>query len=137
MRTVKLGIRPPIKRADMRQLGHKAIGVMFWTVLVVLWILLIRSHKAGGHNIAYSVQYVGMIAGAVLAVTLWWIRHNTRIYRRKGPRTGRPEIAPRTDEDRLGRPIRWQTEGGADGARDAGHIVVVLDGAAKVYLQAT
>jgi hypothetical protein len=134
---VKPATGRPINRDDMRQLAHKAIGVVFWTLVVVLWILLIRDHKAGGRNIAYSVQYLAMIGGAVLAVTLWWIRHNTRIYRRKGPRTGRPEIAPRTDEDRLGRPIRWQTEGGADGARDAGHIVVVLDGAAKVYLQAS
>jgi hypothetical protein len=133
---VKLRTGRPINRGDMRQLAHKAIGVVFWTLVIVLWILLIRDHKAGGRNVAYSVQYVGMIAGAVLAVTLWWIRHNTRIYRRKGPRTGRPEIAPRTDEDRLGRPIRWQTEGGADGARDVGHLRIELDGAAKVYLQA-
>lgn len=137
MSAVKPPTGRPINRDDMRQLAHKAIGVVFWTLVVVLWILLIRDHKAGGRNIAYSVQYLAMIGGAVFAVTLWWIRHNTRIYRRKGPRTGRPEIAPRTDEDRLGRPIRWQTEGGADGARDAGHIVVVLDGAAKVYLQAS
>ena len=29
--------------------------------------------------------------GAVLAVTIWWIRHNVSIYRRKGPRRGRPD----------------------------------------------
>jgi hypothetical protein len=126
----------PITRANMRQLGHKAIGVAFWAVLILLWILLIRDHKAGGRNIVYSVQYLAMIGGAVLAVTLWWIRHNTRIYQRKGPRTGRPEIPARIDEDRLGRPIRWATDGGAAGALDAGHLVVDLDGPAKVYLEA-
>ena len=76
------------------------------------------------------------IGGAVLAVTLWWIRHNTRIYQRKGPRTGRPEIAPRTDADRLGRPIRWQNAGGAEGACEVGHLRVELDGSAKVYVEA-
>jgi hypothetical protein len=126
----------PINRGDMRQLGHKAIGVAFWTLLVVLWIVLVRDHKAGGRNIAYSVQYLAVIGGAVLSVTLWWIRHNTRIYRRKGPRTGRPEISPRVDEDRLGRPILWRTEGGADGALEAGHLLIEVDGAAKIYLQA-
>jgi hypothetical protein len=126
----------PITRAYMRELCHKAIGVAFWAVLIVLWVLLIRDHKAGGRTIAYSVQYLAMIGGAVLAVTLWWIRHNTRIYRRKGPRTGRPEMPARIDVDRLGRPIRWATDGGAAGALDAGHIVVELDGAAKVYAQA-
>jgi hypothetical protein len=136
MSAVKESAARPITRAYMRELSHKAIGVAFWAVLLFLWVMLIRDHKAGGHTIAYSVQYLAMLGGAVLAVTLWWIRHNTRIYQRKGPRTGRPEIPARIDEDRLGRPIRWAMDGGAVGALDAGHIVVELDGAAKVYVQA-
>ena len=118
----------------MRQLWHAAIGLAFWALLVVLWILLVVEDKAGAANITYSVAYVAVIVGAVLAVTLWWIRHNTNIYRRKGPRTGRPEMPPRTDEDRLGRPIRWQLDGGAAAATDAGHLVIDVDGPAKVYL---
>jgi hypothetical protein len=121
----------------MRQLGHIVVGVAFWALLIVLWVLLVVEHKAGSASIAYSVQYVSAIGGAVLAVTLWWIRHNTRIYRRKGPRMGRPRIPPRIDEDRLGRPIRWQTENGAAGALDAAHLRVELDGQAKVYVEAT
>jgi len=117
----------------MRQLWHTAIGIFFWALMVVLWILLIVEDKAGAANVTYSVAYVAVIVGAVLAVTLWWIRHNTSIYRRKGARTGRPAIAPRTDEDRLARPIRWQLEGGSEAALDAGHLVVDIDGAAKVY----
>ena len=128
-------IDPPIT-PDMRQLGHIAVGVAFWALLIVLWTLLVIEHRAVGASIVYSVQYVAAVGGAVLAVTLWWIRHNTRIYRRKGPRTGRPEIPPRTDEDRLGRPIRWQTDGGAEGALEVGHLRVELDGTAKVYVEA-
>ncbi len=118
----------------MRQLMHTAIGLFFWILMLALWIMLIAEHKAGAANIAYSVTYIALIVGAVLAVTLWWIRHNTTIYRRKGPRTGRPAIAPRTDEDRLGRPIRWHLDGGSRAAVDAGHLVVDVDGSAKVYL---
>jgi hypothetical protein len=117
----------------VRQLIHNAIGAAFWALLILLWVMLVRNHKAGGANIAYSAQYVGAIAGAVLAVTFWWIRHNTGIYRRKGPRRGRPDIPPRTDEDRLGRPIRWQMEDGVAGALAAGHLIIDLDDAAKVY----
>jgi hypothetical protein len=120
----------------MRQLGHIVVGVAFWALLIVLWVLLVVERKAGGASIAYSVQYVSAVGGAVLAVTLWWIRHNTRIYRRKGPRTGRPRIPPRIDEDRLGRPIRWQTDGGPEGALDIAHLRVELDGQAKVYVEA-
>lgn len=118
----------------MRQLAHTAIGLCFWALMIVLWVMLVVDDKAGAANIAYSVTYIAVIVGAVLAVTLWWIRHNTTIYRRKGPRTGRPAIAPRTDEDRLGRPIRWQLDGGPGAAVVAGHLVVELDGSAKVYL---
>jgi hypothetical protein len=121
----------------MRQLGHIAVGLVFWALLVAFWILLVAENKAGSANLAYSVQYVAAVGGAVLAVTMWWIRHNTRIYQRKGPRKGRPMIPPRIDEDRLGRPIRWQTEGGADGALEVGHLRVELDGAAKVYVAAS
>jgi hypothetical protein len=120
----------------MRQVGHIAVGVAFWALLIVLWTLLVLERKAAGASIAYSVQYVSAVGGAVLAVTLWWIRHNKQIYRRKGPRTGRPRIPPRIDEDRLGRPIRWQTDGGAEGALDVAHLRVELDGDAKVYVEA-
>jgi hypothetical protein len=37
---VKAGIDPPIT-PDMRQLGHIAVGVAFWTLLIVLWVLLV------------------------------------------------------------------------------------------------
>lgn len=116
----------------MRQLWHKLIGLFFWAVLIVLWAQLIAGHKAGSANIAYSVQYLSIVAGAVLAVTVWWIRHNTGIYRRKGPRTGRPDAQPRTDEDRLGRPLRWEV----DDVTAAAHLVVDRDGEAKVYREA-
>ena len=79
------------------------------------------------------MQYLAAVAGAVLAVTLWWIRHNVGIHRRKGPRSGRAAQPPRTDEDRLGRPLRWQLDGGAEAAVGVAHLVIDLDGEAKVY----
>lgn len=120
----------------MRQIWHTAIGLAFWALLALLWYVLVLERKAGSGNVSYSVTYVAAVSGAVLAVTFWWIRHNTRIYQRKGPRTRRAEIPPRTDEDRLGRPIRWQLKAGAEGAVDARHLIVDLDGAAKVYRRA-
>jgi hypothetical protein len=120
----------------MRQSLHKLVGVLFWALLIICWFMLVIEHKAGRANIAYSVQYLAVVAGAVLAVTLWWIRHNTSIYRKKGPRMGRPEILARIDEDRLGRPLRWQLDGGATEALATSHLVVELDGAAKVYREA-
>jgi hypothetical protein len=31
----------------MRQLGHIVVGVAFWTLLIVLWVLLVVERKAG------------------------------------------------------------------------------------------
>lgn len=117
----------------MRQLVHKAVGLLFWIVLVGFWIALVAEGKAGLANITYSVQYVAVIAGAVVGVTFWWIRHNVRIYEKKGPRGLRPPEPPRIDEDRLGRPLRWQLPDGHADAVAAAHLVVALDGEAKVY----
>ena len=117
----------------MRQLVHKVIGIVFWILLVGCWFALAAEGKAGAGNITYSAQYVAIIAGAVLAVTIWWIRHNVRIYEKKGPRGLRPPQPPRIDEDRLGRPLRWQLEAGHAEAVGADHLVVSLDGEAKVY----
>jgi hypothetical protein len=117
----------------MRQLGHKFVGVLFWALMIALWAIIISQHKAGIANITYSVQYVSLVSGAVLAVTLWWIRHNMRIYRRKGPRRGRPEYPARIDEDRLGRPLTWAVRGGHYQARRARHLVVEVEDGRKVY----
>ena len=120
-------------RVEMRQLLHMAIGLFFWILLLVMWGMLVTDDKVGVRNVADSIQYVGIVAAAVLAITLWWIRHNKRIYRRKGPRVGRPALAAPVDEDRLGRPVRWQVAGGAGGAAAMGHLVIELEGPAKVY----
>ena len=117
----------------MRQFVHKVVGIVFWILLIACWVALAAEGKAGSANITYSVQYVALIAGAVLAVTFWWVRHNVRIYEKKGPRGMRPPEPPRIDEDRLGRPLRWQLADGHAEAIGATHLVVALDGEAKVY----
>jgi hypothetical protein len=130
---VKREPRAPITGGKMRQLGHKLVAVLFWLLLVLMWLVAVRQHKAGPSNIAYSVQYLSVVAGAVLAVTMLWIRHNRSIYRRKGPREGRPEDPPRVDEDRLGRPLTWAVRGGHYQARRARHLIVDLEDGRKVY----
>jgi hypothetical protein len=117
----------------MRQLSHKLVGVLFWLLMVLMWVIVVSQHKAGVSNITHSVQYLSVVTGAVLSVTLVWIRHNMNIYRRKGPREGRPEDPPRIDEDRLGRPITWAVRGGHYQAKRARHLVVDVEDGRKVY----
>lgn len=117
----------------MRHATHQLIGVSFWLLLIGMWIQLLGSDAVTLSHVAHSVQYVAVVAGAVLAVTLYWVRHNIGIHHRKGPRTASPTKAPRIDEDRLGRPLRWSVPGGHPGALDEAHLVVEVEAGTKVY----
>jgi hypothetical protein len=117
----------------MRQFAHKVIGAAFWLLLAGLWVLLALEGKASGAAFRDTGVWLAALMGAVLAVTIWWIRHNVAIYRRKGPRRGRPENPPRTDEDRLGRDVHWTLPGGARAALAERHLVVEIVGELKTY----
>jgi hypothetical protein len=121
----------PISRL-MRQIVHGLVGVGSWLLVGVLWVSVVRDGKAAG-SFQDTVLELAVLAGVVLAVTLWWVRHNVGIYRRKGPRRGRVNSLPRTDEDRLGRAVCWSLAGGAAAATRAQRLVVEVDGDVKTY----
>src|SRR4051794_31699109 len=117
----------------MRQVLHIAVGLAFWLALIALWVLLARQGRASGAAFRDTGVQLAALIGAVLAITTWWIRHNVGIYRKKGPRQGRPELTPRPDEDRLGHPVRWALPHGPASALTAEHVIVDLDGGVKTY----
>jgi hypothetical protein len=117
----------------MRQALHIAIGIACWLLLAGLWVLLFVEGNASASALRDTGLMLAALMGFVLAVTIWWIRHNVAIYRRKGARRGRPVHPPRTDEDRLGRQIGWAMPGGAPSALAQRHLVVELTGGLKTY----
>lgn len=119
----------------MRQFVHSLIGIAFWLLLIGLWVLLALEGRVSGAALADTGLRLAVLMGVVLAVTIWWIRHNVGIYRRKGPRRGRAENPPRTDEDRLGRAVTWAIPGDAPAAQAERHLVVEISGDLKTYRQ--
>jgi hypothetical protein len=117
----------------MRQVAHVIAGIAFWLALAGMWAILVIGHEAKSAAFQSAGFEVAVIIGVVVAITMWWIRHNVAIHRRKGPRTERANQSPRTDEDRLGRRLRWAMPGGARGARDQAHLVVEVHGDVKTY----
>jgi hypothetical protein len=120
----------------MRQFFHKVVGAAFWLLLIGLWVLLALEGRASGAAFRDTGLRLAALMGVVLAVTIWWIRHNVGIYRRKGPRRARAELEPRTDEDRLGHAVRWALPDGPVAATTEQHVIVEVDGAVKTYRRA-
>jgi hypothetical protein len=120
----------------MRRILHTLIGIAGWLLILALWILLVRDGKASAAAVGGTVTQLAALVGLVLALTTWWIRHNLGIHRRRGPRTGRPTAPPRTDVDKLGRPVRWSLPGGVMAAYGAAHLVVEIGDDVKTYRRA-
>jgi hypothetical protein len=117
----------------MRQVAHVIVGIGFWLLLAAMWAMLVIRHQASAAALRGAGFEVAVLIGVVLAITTWWIRHNVAIYRRKGPRTERASLPPRTDEDRLGRRLRWAMPGGVRTARAQAHLVIEVHGDVKTY----
>ena len=101
----------------MNRALQTAIGVASWVLMVGLWIQLALEGHVSLNGVEGAAIQLGLLSAAVIGITTLWIRHDLRIYRRKGPRTGRADQMPRTDEDRLGHPLEWDLPGGVHGAR--------------------
>jgi hypothetical protein len=117
----------------MRQFLHAALAIAFWVLVVALWVMLWAQHKASGAALLGTAARIAICVGLVLSLTLWWVGHNVGIYRRKGPRKGRPSAAPDVAGDRLGRQLVWALDGGHAAAPALRHLVIELDGELKTY----
>jgi hypothetical protein len=109
------------------------VGVVFWLVLIGLWVLLAHEGRASGAAFRNTGVQLAALIGAVWAITSWWIRHNVGIYRRKGPRRGRPDLPPRLDVDRLGHRVHWAVPDGPEATAAEEHIIVELHDGVKTY----
>ena len=116
-----------------RQITHVLVAILAWVAFAALWVLLYHQGKVTPHAIGLSVGAVAAMTAGVAIVTLAWVAHNVRIHRRKGPRTNRVVLAPRTDVDRLERPVRWDFPSGHNGARKTWLVVIDIDGEVKRY----
>lgn len=89
-------------RPHPRFLRLRLVGVGAWVVFALAWWRVVTL------DAMVSVDTLAVLAGCALiivAVDMWWVGHNRNIYRRKGPRRGRPEVAGPYTRDSIGRPL--------------------------------
>ncbi len=114
-----------------REIAHTLLGILFWALIGVMWLALIRRNGVSWGAALSSTEMIAAIALFASVVMVLWIRHNLRIYETKGPRKGRPTAQPRTDVDRLGRTLVW--DDGHEASLRSSYVVVELVGDVKRY----
>ena len=78
------------------------VGLVAWLVFGLAWWRVFRMDAQVGTPVVAEVATCALL---VLAVNIWWVTHNRRIYRRKGPRRGIPRRDRDYSRDSLGRPV--------------------------------
>lgn len=88
---------------DDLTLRRALAAVVAWLAFAAAWVFVVRRPDA----VVLWTQLLVIPASAVAValISAWWIRHNRRIYQRKGPRRGIPVDAGPPVQDRLGRPV--------------------------------
>ena len=79
------------------------VGVASWLVFALAWWRVVHLDAQVRASVLAEVLACALL---VLATDVWWVRHNRRIYRRKGPRRGVPARDRDYTVDVLGRPAR-------------------------------
>ena len=74
-----------------------------WVVFVWAWIHV--SQRTSLATLLWGVAAIAVTTLVALSVTVWWVVHNLRIYRRKGPRKSVPIAMPDYRSDFMGRSL--------------------------------
>jgi hypothetical protein len=94
-----LTVMAPTARA--RSLLQPILLAAAWLLFAWSWATVLGETSA--ETMRASAILVGLAFVSVVAVTWWWIAHNLRIYRRKGPRKSVPTVQRDFSTDFLGR----------------------------------
>lgn len=111
----------PITPEVSSRLVHDLVALVGWMVLAALWWRVVTVTDLGLLRTLVVVVAGSFVVNAL--VSTLWVRHNQRIFRRKGARTGAPTATLVYDRDWTGRPVTadW------DVVRAASLVVVEVD----------
>lgn len=103
---------------------HVVFAIAAWVVFAWAWYVVFV--KRVSDQTLSGVLALGVFLVVMLLLTLGWVRHNLRIYKRKGPRTTIPTVREDWTRDAMGRRIEasWQEVRSAP--------IVVIDASERV-----
>lgn len=115
--------------SPLQVVGHLILVLAGWAIFLYWWYLV--AVRGWAETQIALIIFVTLFVAP--AITLGWVAHNLRIFKRKGPRLGAQRVAMDYERD-------WnQREVVADWAAlgDAGVIAVTVDGDRKLYAAET
>lgn len=117
--------RHPLK-SPPRRLLHVVANLAGWMLFAYLWFRVILYYTWDTRTL---VAVLILFSVGIPFVTLYWVLHNVRIFKVKGPRTGVPAIEEKYDSDWQGTPViaNWPA------MREARGISVDIQHGAKMF----
>ena len=106
----------------------KAILSLLWLSFVLLWLRVYRI--TGTQELTDSIGYLLSIIFVYALAVGWWIYHNVRIHRKKGPRLHIREVQFQATRDSLKRPILCEAN-----LKHDQQIHVIVAGGRKVFIE--
>lgn len=75
----------PLQQAGpVRRTMHYLLALAGWVLFVYWWLLVLG--QTGREQIVWTLVFIGISLAVIVLVTVLWVVHNVRIFRRKGPR---------------------------------------------------
>jgi hypothetical protein len=98
-------VPPPRVAKPVRRVLHALISLAGWALFVYWWWIVF--HRVSGHEIRFTVLFIGLSLAVIVLMTLGWAWHNLRIFRRRGNRKQIREATSDFARDGLGRPVDY------------------------------
>jgi hypothetical protein len=116
-------------RRARRSLGSKIVLTVLWVNFVALWLRVY--HITSISDAFGSFLSIAGLISAYGVLVVWWIIHNLRIYRKKGPRRGARVVPFLATHDSLHRYISSRVD-----LRHQQEIIVDVVADRKVFIAA-
>jgi len=107
MEANRIPVEDPVIHPTRRNVVLRALILLpAWALFVFWWLVVFQ--RVTWPEARYAILFIAISTVTVLVVTVIWIEHNLRIFRRKGPRRGVWSAEENFTHDMLGCPLEFR-----------------------------
>ena len=121
--------RTPTQAGPARRLLHTFIALAGWVLFAYWWTVVFE--RVSRSEIRFTILFVLLALVVCVAVTGLWVLHNVTIFRRKGPRKARREVALDYSHDPLGRQVTFESS--PEALKSAAAVRIRVDASGKSF----